>query len=117
MIHDGIADVFRRVSRSFKDLDFHVLDLKAVSLGESYMLELAFACLRDIDLCSGLFSQIQMARDKIGVEMGFKNVGNLQPHRLGRIKVDLNIPARVNDGTGLCASQEIRSMSQTTHKK
>ena len=49
--------------------------------------------------------------------MGLKNVGDLQSHRLGRIEVDLNIPAWVNDGAGFCASQEIRSMSQPIHEK
>ena len=32
MIHDDITEVLGRVSRSLKDLDLHILDLKAVSL-------------------------------------------------------------------------------------
>jgi len=34
------------------------------------------------------------------VEMGLEDVGNLDPHRFGGIQVDLNITARINDGTG-----------------
>ena len=32
MVHDGITDVLRCVSRSLKDLDFHILNLKVISL-------------------------------------------------------------------------------------
>jgi hypothetical protein len=42
-----------------------------------------------------------MAGDKIGMEVGFQDMGDFHAHGLRRIKVDLDVSARINDGTGL----------------
>jgi hypothetical protein len=48
-----------------------------------------------------------MSRDEIGMEVRFQYVGDLHPQRFRRIQVNTYIPARIDDRTGFCATEQI----------
>jgi hypothetical protein len=65
------------------------------------MLKLAIPYFGDKDLCTRHFGKVEMAGNEIGMKVGFQDVGDFQIHRSGRVKIDLNVPAWINNGTRL----------------
>ena len=105
------------MSRRIQHGDHHVFDLEPVSFGDSLVFESALRRLRGHDRCSRPGGQIQMPRYKVGVQMRLQDMGNLHAHVLGRLQINLDIPARIDDRTRGGPGQQIRAMGQALHKK
>ena len=70
-----------------------------------------------IDFCPGSGCQFLVSRDEIGMQVGFKNVTDLQPVLFGRFQVKVYVTLRIHYYGFTLRPEHIRSMGQTAQIK
>ena len=102
-----MAGGFQRLNLSFSNLQF-----EAVTQRDVWKCGSRFGS--DINFRSGSRGQFFVSRDKIGVQVGFKNVADFKFLLFCGLQVNIDVALGINDGCFTFRTQQVGGVRQTT---
>ena len=108
-------DRFDGMARRLEDLQTHTADVDRLAVAPGRERVLRPCPSTQTDGGPRAISELEMAGDEVGVEMGQEHVANPQAVPFGRIDVPLHVALRIDDDgrTALAVADKVRRVGET----
>src|SRR6185369_5973478 len=107
------TNAFRCVARGFHKAQDQVPKFDFIAIFHSEMIELDTGLSTKDDSCSGSFCEFVMSTYKVGVQVCFDDVLDLELVYVCLVDVIVNVALRINNRSFSVRTNQIRSMSKT----
>src|SRR5262249_37514109 len=107
------AHALNRVTGSGEKIEPALPELEGIAILDGSVRERCVGAIAQIDARSSALGKLMMAGDKIGVQMRFNDVLDLQVLFPGEVKIDVDIALRIDYCCNAFRSHQIGSVRQT----
>ena len=108
--HD--ANALHRMPGSLEEPEAALPELNLVSVLDRDVRELGSGPGAEIDARPGALGKFAMARDEVGVQVRLDNMFDLPPLAGCRLKVNINVPLRIDDGGNALRANRVGCVGQ-----